>query len=97
MRSEASASVKGEVYAGTDHDVEVELPDELDLLGIGLLGETRVIGIGVDCLFVRNGSGLEVIGIGLLLVNGQTMRVIDQVVGVSNLSWVHCEKSLISR
>jgi hypothetical protein len=73
----------------TYHDVHVELPDELDFLGVGLLCETRVVGIAVDLLLLLDGGSLEVIGVGFLLIDGETMRVIDQVVGVSDLSRIH--------
>ena len=77
------------MVGSTYHDVHVELPDELDFLGVGLLCETRVIGIAVDLLLLLDGGGLEVIGVWFLLIDGETMRVIDQVVGVSDLSRIH--------
>jgi hypothetical protein len=43
-----SSSSQGWTY----HDVHVKLPNKLDLLGICLLCETRVIGIGIGCLFI---------------------------------------------
>ena len=73
----------------TYHDVHVELPDELDFLGVSLLCETRVVGIAVDLLLLLNGGSLEMIGVWFLLIDGETMRVIDQVVGVSDLSRIH--------
>jgi hypothetical protein len=73
----------------TYHDVHVELPNKLDFLGVGLLCETRVVGIAVDLLLLLDGGSLEVIGVGFLLIDGKTMRVIDQVVGVSDLSRIH--------
>lgn len=49
-----SATESGLSTRTTHHDVHVELADKLDLYRIGLLGETRVIGIGVfrDCLLI---------------------------------------------
>jgi len=73
----------------TCHDVHVELPNKLDFLGVGLLCKTRVIGIAVDLLGLFDRRSLDVIGIWFLFIDGETMRVIDQVVGVSDLSRIH--------
>jgi hypothetical protein len=78
-----SAAVSDWTLKVTHHNVEIELPDELDFLWVGLLSETRVIGILVDLLLFLDGSRLDVIGVGLLLVDSKTMRVIDEVIGVS--------------
>jgi len=76
-------------WVRTYHDVHVELPNELDFLGVGLLCETRVIGIAVDLLGLFDRRSLDVIGVWFLFIDGETMRVIDQVVGVSDLSRIH--------
>jgi hypothetical protein len=55
------------------------------------LCETRVIGIAVDLLLLLDRGSLEVIGVWLLLIDGETMRIIDLVVGVSDLSGIHCD------
>ena len=73
----------------TCHDVHVELPNKLDFLGVGLLCETRVISIAVDLLRLFDRRSLDVIGVWFLFIDGETMGVIDQVVGVSDLSRIH--------